>query len=457
MLKFLKRLGGDERGNIIAIVAATMPLVIGAAGLATDTIQWTLWKRQLQRAADSAAMSGAYTRVVTATDTDSDVSASVAHDLTLNLHTWMGLKTAATVTRLSTSGEMRNPVYVKLQIQQALPFSSMFMSAAPTIIAEATAANVPAAGEYCVISTDKSAAVTGLTISGSTNLNMGSCSMIANSSNPTAAASNNTGGTNGGSGSSVTAASLDAAGGVNYSSQWNITSYNPYSTPIDDPFSSYQSNIPTLASQCTKTVSVNKVGGNGDYDRSTTDTATDTVCMNGTQTIGGNVKLGPATYVINAGDFTMNTSGASLTCDGCTIILTSMPNGTATGSVSLTGGTIDLKPPRPIYAADGTISGYIGNQTWKGIVIYQDPRATDGGGNSQNKINGNSATSVQGAVYFGNQSLQYVGGGNTSAACLQVVSKRVTFGGNSLITAGSACKGFGMNGIGGSRRVRLVA
>jgi hypothetical protein len=436
-----------------------MPLVVGAAGLATDTIQWTLWKRQLQRAADSAAMSGVYTSLKT--DTDSAVTAAVTHDLTLNLHTRMALASTPVVERLGTSGNMRNQVRVTLQVQQRLPFSSMFMSSPPTINAVATAASVPSGGEYCVIGTDRSAAVTGITISGSTNLNLGTCSLIANSSNPTAAASNNTGGSNGGSGSIVTAASLDAAGGVNYSSQWSVNSYNPYSAPIDDPFASYVSKIPTSSAGCNQTGSLNKTNGpngnNGNVDYRTTHTASDTVCLTGNQDIQGNVKLGPATYIIDGGNLGMTATGSSFSCDGCTIVLTNFNNPANTGTVNLTGGTLDLKPPRS-STTNGTTTT-IGNQNWKGMVLYQDPRATDNGNTStaQNKINGNSTTLVQGAVYFGNQSLQYVGGGNGAFACLQVVAKRVIFGGSSNITAGSQCAGFGMGAIGGTRRVRLVA
>lgn len=474
MIGFFRRLFKDRRGNVLVVVAACFPLVVGAAGLATDTIQWTMWKRQLQRAADSAAMAGVYDRVSATAGATDNTPTAVCHDLTLNNHTWMKLKSSSTPCgatstvgsytsigydascTVSSATNMSNRVCVTLTVQQALPFSSIFLRTAPSITASATAASVPSSGEYCVIGTDRSASVTGITISGSTNLDMGTCSLIANSSNPTAAASNGTSGS-GGSGSTVKAASLDAAGAVNYSSQWQVSSYNPYSSPIDDPFSSQASHIPTSASACNKTGTINKVGNTKDYNR-TTDTASDTVCLSGNQTIQGTVALGPATYVIDSGSLTMNTSGASLTCDGCTIILTSFTSASSIGTVSLTGGSISLKPPRPVYAADGTtVTSTIGNQTWKGIVLYQDPNAIDGGGNSQNKINGNNSTSVQGAVYFGNQSLQYVGGGNTAAACLQVVAKRVTFGGNSKITAGSACKGFGLSGIGGSRRVRLVA
>ncbi len=75
MIVFFGKLWRNKRGNALAIAAACLPLFVGAAGLATDTIQWTLWKRQLQRAADSAAIAGVYDRVAKSgatTNTDAD-------------------------------------------------------------------------------------------------------------------------------------------------------------------------------------------------------------------------------------------------------------------------------------------------------------------------------------------------------------------------------------------------
>jgi Flp pilus assembly protein TadG len=63
MIAFMKSLWRDRRGNALVIAAAALPLVIGSAGLASDTIEWALWKRQLQRAADSAALAGVYAKV----------------------------------------------------------------------------------------------------------------------------------------------------------------------------------------------------------------------------------------------------------------------------------------------------------------------------------------------------------------------------------------------------------
>ncbi|HEX3677283.1 MAG TPA: pilus assembly protein TadG-related protein, partial [Sphingomicrobium sp.] len=63
MFSFLKKLWRDRRGNALIIAGAALPLIVGSAGLASDTIQWALWKRQLQRVADSAAEAGAYAKV----------------------------------------------------------------------------------------------------------------------------------------------------------------------------------------------------------------------------------------------------------------------------------------------------------------------------------------------------------------------------------------------------------
>ena len=128
MIAFIKSLWRDRRGNVLVIVAAAMPLVIGGAGLATDTIQWTLWKRQLQRAADSAAVAGVYDREATSGST-STASAAVTRDLSLNLHTYYGLKTGYPVTTFpANSGVKTNQVAVTVAIQRRLSFSSFFMS-----------------------------------------------------------------------------------------------------------------------------------------------------------------------------------------------------------------------------------------------------------------------------------------------------------------------------------------
>jgi Flp pilus assembly protein TadG len=440
MRKAFKMLWNDKRGNALIVFGAALPLLVGAAGLAADTIQWTLWKRQLQRAADSGAIAGVYTRIKT--DTQEAVVATVNTDLTLNQDTGIALASGyPVVERPADDGDKKKQVKVTLEISQALPFSSMFLNAAPKIRAVATAATVPGAEEYCVIALDPSVAATGLELSGSTDVDIGDCSMMANSKHPSQAASNGASSANGGKGSTVKAKSIAAAGGVQYSKTWNVTDYDPNSPAIADPHAGVPA--PT-SSQCTKTISGYDKNKAYPEDRRSTDSPGDVVCINGDVTVQDNWQLATGvTYVLNGGDLTMNSTSSSLSCTNCTIAMTDFTNPANTGSIKLTGGNLSITAPT--------------TGTYKGIAFYQDRGATDDGSKSQNHINGNSNGSVTGVVYIPNQSVLYNGGGGLTAACLQLIGKRVEFGGSSMIKVASKCPGTGMTPIGGGTRVRLVA
>ena len=458
MVSLFKKLWHNKRGNALVIAGAALPLVVGAAGLASDTIQWTLWKRQLQRAADSAAIAGVYSRLKTNTETA--VKAGVGKDLDRDNHVWMDLRSAdfPKVDLLADKDpivDAEDGVRVTLEIQQRLPFSSMFMSAAPIIRAVATAATVPLGDNYCVIGTDPHGV--GIEITGSTDLDFGSCSLIANSDNPKNAASNGNNGA-GGSGSKIKARSLAAVGQIAKSSQWNINHYNPSSTAVDDPYYDLYKQIPpSTSSSATPTKCTDQItmtGGTEDLTKTKSYKSTDVICITNVKngkpdglTISGQVRLGPGTYIINGGDLTMNSTGAELKCDACTIVMSKLGDPANTGNIKLTGGTVDIHAPD------------IAGEPWRGIAFYQDPRATDDGKTGTNQINGNSNGGVAGVIYTGGRSLLFNGGGNTTAMCLQLVSKRVTFSGNSKfqMIGGPDCPYDGVGGDPATRRVRLVA
>src|SRR6476661_8324001 len=71
-----RTIGPDQRGNAVMIAAAAFPLLIGAAGLAVDGIEWVLQKRQIQSAADGAAIAGVY-GLIGSQDLDSAVNDSI--------------------------------------------------------------------------------------------------------------------------------------------------------------------------------------------------------------------------------------------------------------------------------------------------------------------------------------------------------------------------------------------
>src|SRR5690348_14447524 len=76
ILRRLRQIAPNERGNVAMVVAAVFPLLIGAAGLAIDGVEWVMQKRQIQAAADGAAMAGVYS-LIAADDLDDAVNRSI--------------------------------------------------------------------------------------------------------------------------------------------------------------------------------------------------------------------------------------------------------------------------------------------------------------------------------------------------------------------------------------------
>ena len=72
----LRRIFPDQRGNVAMVVAAVFPLLIAGAGLAVDGVEWIMQKRQIQAAADGAAMAGVY-GLIAAEDVDNTVNRSI--------------------------------------------------------------------------------------------------------------------------------------------------------------------------------------------------------------------------------------------------------------------------------------------------------------------------------------------------------------------------------------------
>jgi hypothetical protein len=247
----------------------------------------------------------------------------------------------------------------------------------------------------------------------------------------------------------VKAACIAAAGGVQFSnsSKWRVGNYYPYSEPAVDPYE----DLPTPEDEddCDKTITISSQPRDYPINRSSLDSAGETVCITGGFTITGALTLGPATYVINTSgvrdDLAMNETGASLNCTGCTIILTNFSNRANTGNIRLTGGTVNISAP-----TEGPYAG---------VVLYQDREATDDNKRGTNHVNGNNESGVQGVIYMPGRSLLYNGGGGVAQnKCMQMIARRVDFTGNSKIKMGSLCGAAGMKGhSGGGWLVRLVA
>jgi hypothetical protein len=437
MFKFLKKLWRDRRGNALVIAGASLPLIVGSAGLASDTIQWALWKRQLQRAADSGALAGVYARVAAASaGTTSAVatgacsaSAPIARDLVNgNVTSRLGMTPTCNVEAPPASGSWTASgfyaVRVNMTAQRALAFSGLFMSAAPTITASATAAMVQS-GKYCVISL-KNTVATGLTFTGNPTVNLG-CGMKTNAQGANAVDPNGS--------PSITASPIAAVGQIAGTTGFAAgTTFQPYSSPQPDPYAT-KPMLP-VPNGCNQ-----PAFGNGANAASSISVTGGTVCYSSLSlTSGKTATFTDANVIINGGDLAAD-AGATLNCIRCTIFMTTDATNITTnsiGKITFNGGaTINLSGPT---------SG-----TYANIAIYKDRRAPDC--NNCNKINGNSSSTISGSIYIPSQEVQFSGDGGINSNCLRLVSWTVTFTGNSTIN--NNCPG-GPPTFDGSM-VRLVA
>ncbi len=417
VIEKLAKLIRDKGGNVLVIATICMPVLIGAGGLATDTIQWTVWKREIQRQADSAALAGAYAKAQGA-----DPSASATADI--NRHSFVPLSGTPTIENAPTVGGYAgntNAVRVVLSTSHSLPFSSLFLSAAPVLTAEATAA-VLANGNYCVIALEPTATV-GITMQGNATVTMG-CGLATNSTAGNAV-------TAGGS-SSVSASSVAAVGGLQSSSNYATgTVLQPYSITQPDPFAT----LPTPSvSSCSGQLSV---GPNATQNITN---SSGVACYRGMD-IKGTVNFDPGVYYIDGSSFSAG-SQAVITGTGVTFILTSsnpISNPSSIATVNMNGGAnVQLTAPT---------SG-----PYAGILFYQDRRALDSG---TNLINGNASSKLQGAIYMASQAVSFSGNSGMNTQCTQIVSRRVTFTGNNNF-ANQCPSGSGAASFTGAR-VQLVS
>jgi len=443
MRAFLRKIWEDKKGNSLVIAAATLPLLLGSAGLATDTIQWALWKRQLQRAADSAAIAAVYQYV--GDNATSNVASAVNKDLGLNNHTNVTLSGGyPQIAYPADEGDLTKQVKVTLAVQRKLSFSGMFMPNPPLIKTSATAASVPGSDEFCVVSLETNGKYSGIMVSGNAAINM-DCSFMTNSPSNNAAYAKGS--------AEVFADSVNSVGGIQESTQWHVDHYQPYAPALDDPYKDVTPNPGDM-----KCAGKWKTQGNNTYWENTVlDETTDLSnakdangqkanCFSSMSVSSNTTLTLPAgTYYINGGDAFIQ---GDLTCNGCSIVLTNKSggDGAAIGQFKANASSkINMTAP-----TDGP---------FKGIAIYQDRRAPDSQ-SATNKVNGNSNSVITGALYFPSQQLDYNGTGNTTATCTLFVSRRINFLGNSgtanRFKGGDQCIAAGLPKVGGGVLVRLV-
>ena len=391
---WLKKLLKSERGNVIAIGAATLPLLIGAGAVGMDTIQLALWKRQLQRAADSAALAGGRALVQKMA-----VPAAVNRDLLLNNQ--VPLLGTATIEPPPTSGPFAGnarAVRVILRSRQPLPFWSFFTGSAPTIETSATAMLV-STGQFCMMALESGNA-TAINMTGNSSLNLG-CGIASNSTaTPAIDAKGST---------EITASPIMAVGGLDPdNSKFGNSEIVPHSDVQQDPFADRPDPSDIAAGRdCSQP-----------YDVNANYAAGGTYCFSSMTIDGAHTFPSRSTIIIKNGDANFTTK-ARATGEEVTIVFTG--EGDNIGKFDMQGqAELSLKAPKEGSGA-----------LYPGLVLVRDgDRLTM----DTLKINGGQELRLEGAMYFPMTKLWFNGNSNVAASCLQIVAQRLEFKGGADIT-----------------------
>ncbi len=135
MLKSIRRtfsqLKSGTSGNATMLVALGMPVLIGGAGMAVDTAQWYMWKREIQYAADQAALAGAWART-NAKSRDTYVTRA-KQEFAANLSATRKIASTPQVRLEDYASGTQNSVVVTASATQLLPFSSFLTGEAADV------------------------------------------------------------------------------------------------------------------------------------------------------------------------------------------------------------------------------------------------------------------------------------------------------------------------------------
>jgi Flp pilus assembly protein TadG len=403
MTRFLKIPGlrsclQDERGSAAIMVGLSLTALVGAVGIGVEIGSWYAAKRQLQTAADAAAMGAAY-EMYQVGDASS-IQAAAEADAAKNDVVPGGGVTVAAVNPPSVGKFVgnNNAVQVTISQQPSLMFSALFQDSV-TLTVRAVS-EVKVLGEACVLSLSPTAPI-GIQLAGSANLNLDGCGMFSNATSATSMT------TAGGAQLQVIADYFAMVGGyqANGSAVPVLDNGDPLTgqTSMADPFADKVQPIAPGSTYADPTF------GNGDTWEGTG--AGNAAYFDEGLTFGSQADVtipSSVTEIYVKGDLKIN-AGAVVNCT-CTFILTD-----ADSKVTINGNaTVNVTAP----SADGSPTPRYG-----GISFYNASPTS----NTKSSFSGTGSTNIQGAIYFPNQEIDYRGTSNSGAKCTRIVANNIVF------------------------------
>ena len=425
--KFSRKLRRSKSGNAAILVALAMPALMGGAGLAVDTAQWYLWQRELQFAADQAALAGAWARGNGDTGTIYITRANQEFSDNLSIIANNGATHAASLADWGTGTQ--NSVIVRAEVVADLPFASFVMGRSTTIRVNAQA-TFERTDEYtaCLMALHPTAG-SAMWFNGGPSVDA-ACGVASLSTSDTSIRTN-------GSSGAQNINTVASAGGIddgmgafaNASTIENFDGLNdPYSglTPPDNPTPR------TLSCGSSGLTYTGDDFDNGDQPLSIPKIYTKfprKTCkaLPGTYTdleIGGNANLTSGIYVIDGGRLKLN-GGNQLTGTGVMFVL---KNG---AQLDINGGAdVFLSPMSALQLVALGIPADDAARM-ENMLIFEDPNSP---GNSGSKLTGATNFDINGVIYMPKSELKLAGNIQATANCMMVMSSKVQVAGTADLT-----------------------
>jgi Putative Flp pilus-assembly TadE/G-like len=389
----LRQIFPDQRGNVAMVVAAVFPLLIAAAGLAVDGVEWIMQKRQIQAAADGAATAGVY-GLIAAEDLDNAVSRSV---------TQAGVPNNASIEAIhGPPGRESDPfaVNVKIAVPAYMSFSGMFMKHPPLISAEATA-TVVKNGKYCAFALGVMEDEPGLVLRPDTDV-QADCGVTTNAQSKNSLDAQGS--------STIDAKALRAYGGLGNFKAALKSGVREHAMLQDDPLT--DTDPPLVPNTGCPNVTINP-----DAQPTTLDPG----CY-ANMSLNGPVHLQDGEYILNRGNFVVGPHG-HVDCDACTIFLTSETAATEPNSI----GKVKI-------SSDGTVKMSATREGPNaGILFYQDRHAAADLPGDENRLGGSSFSKLSGLIYFPSQTVYIDGNMRPDVQCTRFIARRLVFAGHVYI------------------------
>ena len=425
IIRIRRFLRESKNGSVAVMMALSMPVIVGFCAFGAEVMFWQFTQRTLQGAADAASFSGAG-QLAQGRDTSFIDAAALNAAYETGLHQVRA--NSPTISSPPATGTFAGDVNaVEVSLQDNLPrlFTGIFFSSDTVPIRARSVARIAGGRPACILALDKSAPQA-VGFSGSSTLELDACDIASNSiANDAIDFSGAT---------SVTAECASAVGGIDGAAGsltlTDCASVFEGTRSFPDPYEHLTLPTPGACDSALK----------DDLRVTPTESRTvspGTVCSAGAGganvMIQGTITFNPGVYIFDGVNLNINAT-AVLRGTGVTFVFT---GGT---TVDINGGA-DIELVAPSDPLD----------PYQGVLFFADP--ADAG--LSHTLNGNSATSFTGVLYFPTSNVTFAGTNDANPnACTLLVASTIDFTGNSFFA--SDCTSLGISATETAQVVLIV-